>query len=567
MSQFEQDKSLIISLKVGIARYQQFDFNRFRYFNVPLKKELTGGKYANRDELVRRWFTALHDDQTYSDRTKFGYVNDLVRYVKFVDSSNLDLETRESIIAWERHQVEKVRLGSLNVNTARKRTSSIKCMLTILGLPCKDWFSPRGLFRRELNPTEGYSDSELKSLLKPIYSTFNKLFEQILSTPELHLYAEPRVATAEIVFGPRRIEVAGTITKCFSLGYFLMSYFTWGNMTSLLSMKKFKESNFNEERIYSQSVLKARANKYVTISIGENNRQNVPKHSLRFIKKLLQLSHAIAPNSEHLFFMASRGKLKPLEPSHLKHTSTWLQSTFNLFSDDNLPLRPMAKRFRATGSARYIDLTGDYAGASILLGNTPNTLRQHYTTGNPIENKKQLQAATHTLEAVARCSDLAQAKSYAKSKLDVEVLPYEQFLAKYGNLNKHSQKTALGSGCISPFGKQASVYRRKINLSPMHFDVDHLACADILNCFDCPNQVIIEEVEDIWCLMSFREVIEESITDHKSHSQFVRNFASLVEKIDLCIFSVDPKVRRKATKKLKQEGRHPIWPEGINYNF
>ena len=89
MSQSEPDKSLIMSLKVGIARFQEFDFNRFRYFNVPLKKDLTGGKYANRDELVRRWFTALYDDQTYSDRTKFGYVNDLVRYVKFVDSSNL----------------------------------------------------------------------------------------------------------------------------------------------------------------------------------------------------------------------------------------------------------------------------------------------------------------------------------------------------------------------------------------------------------------------------------------------------------------------------------------------
>ena len=99
MSQSEPDKSLIMSLKVGIARFQEFDFNRFRYFNVPLKKDLTGGKYANRDELVRRWFTALHDDKSYSDRTKFGYVNDLVRYVKFVDSSNLDLETHDSIIA------------------------------------------------------------------------------------------------------------------------------------------------------------------------------------------------------------------------------------------------------------------------------------------------------------------------------------------------------------------------------------------------------------------------------------------------------------------------------------
>ena len=96
---------------------------------------------------------------------------------------------------------------------------------------------------------------------------------------------------------------------------------------------------------------------------------------------------------------------------------------------------------------------------------------------------------------------------------------------------------------------------------------DHLACADILNCFSCPNQVVIEEVEDIWCLLSFREMIDDSIVGHINTSQFSRNFAELLERIDFAIFKVDPVIRRKASKKLQKEGRHPIWPEGINYLF
>jgi hypothetical protein len=337
--------------------------------------------------------------------------------------------------------------------------------------------------------------------------------------------------------------------------------------TTILKMKKFKQADLSENIIYSQSVLKARANKYVTISIGENNNQNVPKHALKFIGNLLKLSNLIAPDSDHLFFKVSRGKSTPLEPSNLRDITNWLLEYFNPRDDNGAPLRPMAKKFRASGSARYLDLTGDVIGTASLLGNSPQTLSRHYTTGSPIENKKQLQAAAHTLEAVARCSDVSESKDYAKQQLNVEVLPYEDFLAKYSTFKKKPQTTIIGSGCKDPFDEQADSYRRKMNFSPKDLNVEHLACSDILKCFSCPNQVIIEEVEDIWCLMSFKQAIDDSLANHTNREQFERNFRDLIEKIEIAIFKVDPSIRRKAQNRLKKEGRHCMWPETINDIF
>ena len=119
--------------------------------------------------------------------------------------------------------------------------------------------------------------------------------------------AAARDATAIVNLNKRNIKVAGAITKCFSLGYFLMSYFTWGNSTTILKMKKFKKSDASSKIVYSQSVLKSRASKYVNISIGDNNSQSVPKHALKFIEKLLALSSVVAPENQHLFYQVSRG--------------------------------------------------------------------------------------------------------------------------------------------------------------------------------------------------------------------------------------------------------------------
>jgi hypothetical protein len=229
MSKGLHNPELVVNLNVGISKYQSFDFNRFRYFGAPPKKEIDKAKFANRDSLVNQWVDILGKNQEYSDRTKFSYFNDLTKYMSFVDSRILNPESEEAANAWEQHLIERVRLGSMQVNTAQKHNSAIRCLLKLLGYPVEKWFSPYGLFRRESNPTEAYSDAELKTLLRLIQPLFNQLHKQITFNLPLYLNAQPRDKFASIQLKERNCQVAGAITKCFTLGYFLMSYYTWGN--------------------------------------------------------------------------------------------------------------------------------------------------------------------------------------------------------------------------------------------------------------------------------------------------------------------------------------------------
>ncbi len=53
MSKLSHHPELVMSLKIGISKYQSFDFNRFRYIGVPRKR-----KWIRQSSLtVTSWFT------------------------------------------------------------------------------------------------------------------------------------------------------------------------------------------------------------------------------------------------------------------------------------------------------------------------------------------------------------------------------------------------------------------------------------------------------------------------------------------------------------------------------
>lgn len=128
----------------------------------------------------------------------------------------------------------------------------------MLGNPSSEWFSPYGLFRSEPNPTQGYSDRELSSLIKIINSFFRQVSKQIMENPSIHLNASTNKRTATFTYNNHTHEIASPITKCFSAAYFMLSYYTWGNTTVLLNMTKPKEKIFDGGKWFEQSVLKPR---------------------------------------------------------------------------------------------------------------------------------------------------------------------------------------------------------------------------------------------------------------------------------------------------------------------
>lgn len=76
--------------------------------------------------------------------------------------------------------------------------------------------------------------------------------------------------------------------------------------------------------------------------------------------------------------------------------------------------------------------------------------------------------------------------------------------------------------------------------------------------------MLVEEVDDIWCLLSFYEALEDAKEDHLNMSHFKNNFDRVLSKIKQVLFSIDLKVRRQAERKLHTNGRHPFWPDTLN---
>ena len=556
--------TLTIRLRTGIDQYFTYDFTRLFYKGAAFKKDFGSAFSANRDDDVLRWYRFFNETNEYSDLTKQSYLRDFALFVRHCDSKMLLPESAEAVESLERHLIEQVRIEKMNVNSARKQISCIKKCLEKLGNPSSSWFSSYSLFRSEANPTESYSDQELTTLIKIIYRFFNQLSKQILDEPDKYMQAATNKRVGTFIYQGFTHDVTTPVTKCFSAAYFLLAYYTWGNTTVLLNMTKPKEKIYEDGIWFEQSVLKPRANKFVSISIGDNGTYHVPKIALRFFEQLLKLSAVVSLNN-HLLYQVKAGKVAPLEQNHIQTFSKWIQRTFSLTTDDNKPLKPTASKFRASGSYRYLAKTGNAVETSLLLGNTPRTLNKHYSSGNTIENETQLLAATYTLEGAAKCSSINQAKEYAKKELGIEVLPYEEFLSKYSDSN--GQKTVLGTGCKNVFSSHVERYRKRNHFNPKDFIVDHLACSDIHNCFNCENQVIIENTEDIWCLLSYRESIKDSKVYHLNENHFSNNYSRLLDSINRVIFTIHPKVKRLAEKKLKNEGRHPLWPEGINIDF
>ncbi|MFA0026307.1 hypothetical protein AB4369_25760, partial [Vibrio sp. 10N.261.49.A5] len=69
-------------------------------------------------------------------------------------------------------------------------------------------------------------------------------------------------------------------------------------------------------------------------------------------------------------------------------------------------------------------------------------------------------------------------------------------------------------------------------------------------------------VSDIWCLLSFRACIEESLFLHLDASHYKKNFENIIHFIEQKILpSINQQILRKAEAKLDDDGLHPAWSD------
>lgn len=162
-----------------------------------------------------------------------------------------------------------------------------------------------------------------------------------------------------------------------------------------------------------------------------------------------------------------------------------------------------------------------------MLNNTQNTRKKHYNTGNIITNNGMMQDTLSIREEQIKNN---VSTKQAQTNLGIKVLVIE---AEYKANLPQLSRTPNGGSCKAPFGEKSDKYTRKARQQGLIKDGERLACADLLACFGCPEQVIVQSVSDsFWCLLSFKACIEESLYLHLDAGHYRKNFENVIQFIE-----------------------------------
>ncbi|TMP38287.1 hypothetical protein [Pseudoalteromonas rubra] len=565
MNSYKWQAKLCIKIRSGANTTHYLDFNRIRFTGIPSTKkvkELEGIEFADRDDLVIELQKALSILRLEkSDATISNYYYKFTAYLKWCDSQHMLPIEEKTIQKFCTHCYERYRAGELRSSAYITITSTLKVIFSNLEInnASEQWMNNIVIIANSDNqPHEAYTNSDLKQMLPFLRSLFKQTAKQFSASPEEYMAASKKNSPMNFLWKGVNHKVYLAVNKMMIAATFLLSYYTYSNTTQLLSLRRPQSVGYRKENWYVMSAFKRRAFKVINIEIGDHH-IDIPKYCIDFFNTLLEVSKLVDSSSDALLIQTCwENKKAPLNNAFLRDfNSIFVKKNFPMYDSMGRELRFSVSRFRATGSI-ISQINNNEIEAALLLNNTPETIKRHYSDGNKLENNIMMQEAA--LIRAEQAKNLTTVEK-AKETLHIKVLKYEELQDK---LSPQIKKAAHGSYCADPFGEKSKKFSKKINSHNLH--KANLACADLLNCFGCTHQVIVQSVEDIWCLLSFKECIEESIYYHLNARHFDHNFNQALEFIDKKIIpKIDKKIFNDAEIKLMEVGRHPLWlsPDSI----
>lgn len=536
------------------------DFNRFLVKHIPTTKQLKqSGNFedANRADLVlklkNRFVEVIKEGG--SQYSLYKLFHRTSQYLKWCDIQAIESFTQCSVEGYMSHLDNQVMLGLIK-NSTYKQMRSVMIVIFSQYLDLPNYYFDNVIVRAacDTESYEAYTRSDLNQLLPFLRQLFKQTYNQFIESPEKHFYSHKSLPAMTFKRHGKQYPLCGGVSKMMSAGTFLLAYYTYSNTGDLFQLKQPDNASATLGDIwYSMPAFKRRAFKTIQIEIG-GHELDIPKYALDFFDKLRHASMLIdAGENATLLQTVVANKVQPIKSATLRDFANWMEKYFSFTDQTGRRLRPVISRFRETGAQITAFHQGDMAN-DIILNNTPNTRKKSYSEGNKIANNGMMQDAMMIREEqVKNRVNPAQ----ARLNLAIEVLVIEQENSlKLTNLSR----TPSGSSCGNPFGEKSEKYTKQAQRKGLAKDGEKLACADLLACFGCPEQVIVQSVADIWCLLSFKACIEESLYLHLDAHHYRNNFEAIISFIDQKILpNIHTKVLKQAEKRLDDDGLHPTW--------
>ncbi|MFA0161939.1 hypothetical protein AB4504_23495 [Vibrio sp. 10N.222.55.F12] len=539
------------------------DFNRFLVKGFPTTELLQqGGQFEGADregfvlQIKSRLDTKIEEGESHFTLRNVFFM--CSQYLRWCDKHQEAAFTQVSLEGFMLYEQTRVMQGLLKSSSYKKNHSNLLVLFRdYLDLPSSYFNNITIMDNRDAESFEAYTRSDLKQILPFLRSLFKQTYKQFIQNPKKHVNAHINTATMTFDWKGQRYKLCGGISKMMCAGTFLLSYYTYANTGDLFQLKQ-PSNAFTTlgEAWYTMPAFKRRAFKTIHIEMG-NHELTVPKYSMSFFDNLLNASRLISSEEEATLLQSvASKKATPMKSMILQgFLKKWMEKCFTFTDQTGRRLRPVISRFRETGAQITAYHQGEMIN-DIMLGNTPNTRKKSYSEGNRISNNGMIQDVMSIREE--QIKSRANTKD-AQSNLGIDVLVIEE----ENKINVPDlSRTPNGGSCASPFGERSEKYTKKAMKQGLLSEGEKLACADLLACFGCPNQVIVQSLVDIWCLLSFKACIEESLYLHLDASHYCKNFEDIVTFIDEKILpNIHNRLLRQAEEKLDDDGYHPLWDE------
>lgn len=184
----------------------------------------------------------------------------------------------------------------------------------------------------------------------------------------------------------------------------------------------------------------------------------------------------------------------------------------------------------------------------------------NYSKSNQADGRQELTLGTLTLETHARnqTGDIAVSINTSKQLLGIEVLTPKKYTATKNSTQ--IEPLVNGGTCKNLNTPQKLQFFKDLDKNTTLDDDDKklMDCGYVLKCFMCANFGVVDEVIDIWKLLSFEKRLNESVAMHKSFGHFIGNFGEIKLQIKDIKSRLSPKNLKQAMKRLERE-IHPLW--------
>ena len=284
---------------------------------------------------------------------------------------------------------------------------------------------------------------------------------------------------------------------------------------------------------------------------GDSHCFQIPASDKALIQDIEQFATELADKQSRKYdrLLLKRGheNQPPKDWDGTNPLSSMLMSTWSVAPDEY---------FISLQSSRWREMTSnqvytDYGkrGVQSLLQNLLKTIDKHYANGDPRLNKIIVSQAMQVMQHLSEDANLGQAKSEVTTKLGITMLAHDEWRKK-----QQQDKAQTNPNGVHCNGQQNIMDGKNTQRETNNSMKLILPCTEYDMCYKCQSARAVDEVQAIYKLISFIDVLKEAVDKYPNVKEQVH------EKIYVFEASLDgasQDIYEEAITLFNKNGRHP----------